>query len=185
MTERMKLKESNCPSCGKTLNAATVLGDDDTRPNPGEFTVCMYCGHIMAFADDLTVRELTADEMIEAAAHPGILEIQKARADLPPKEKIHTKDMLAAALKEVLLNSMAEKAAEGYYHDFLSPLPLPEIQLVNDLEKAAKIHPKRKEAIMALRSRVINGDFDANKEESDAWAASPEGQQAYRDLLRK
>jgi len=40
----------------------------------------MYCGHIMVFADDLTYREPTADEMVEIASDPSIIAIQKARA---------------------------------------------------------------------------------------------------------
>jgi len=38
-------------------------------------------------------------------------------------------------------------------------------------------------ALLGLRQRVIDGEFDASKAESDAWAASPEGRQAFRDLL--
>jgi hypothetical protein len=30
--------------------------------------------------------------------------------------------------------------------------------------------------------RVKDGDFDASKEESDAWAASPDGQETFRQL---
>ena len=78
---------------------------------------------------------------------------------------------------------MSNKAGEGYYHNFLSPLDLPEITLVNDLAKAAAECPDRAQSILALRKRVINGEFDANKEESDAWAESPEGQEAYRRLI--
>jgi hypothetical protein len=36
---------------------------------------------------------------------------------------------------------------------------------------------------MALRRRVINGDFDASKEESDEWAESPEGQDTFKKLI--
>jgi hypothetical protein len=49
--------------------------------------------------------------------------------------KLHTKDMLAEALREVGLDAMADKAATGYYHDYLSPLDLPEMVLVNQLLK--------------------------------------------------
>jgi hypothetical protein len=100
---------------------------------------------------------------------------------------MHTKDMLAQALREVGLHAMADKAATGYYHDYLSPLDLPEMQLVDDL--AFEVHFRtdnpNNEAIKALRQRVINGDFDANKEESDAWAASDEGQEAFRSLMKR
>lgn len=98
---------------------------------------------------------------------------------------MHTKDMLAAALREAGLDAMADKAATGYYHDFLSPLDLPEIQLVNDLGFAATTtHRHRQDAIMALRKRVIDGEFDASTEESDDWAASEDGQDAFHRLTR-
>jgi hypothetical protein len=98
---------------------------------------------------------------------------------------MHTKDMLAAALREAGLDAMADEAATGYYHDFLSPLDLPEIVLVNQLNIEAINHPDRQAAICALRQRVINGEFDASIEESDEWAASAEGQDDMRRLLRK
>lgn len=96
---------------------------------------------------------------------------------------MHTKDMLAAALRDVGLADMAERAATGFYHDYLSPLDTPEMQLVEDLAHMATIHQRKAGEIMALRRRVINGDFDASTEESDAWAASPEGQAAFRRLM--
>lgn len=98
---------------------------------------------------------------------------------------MHTKDMLAQALREVGLQGMAALAAQGYYHDFLSPLDLPEITLVENLAQAARDNPLQSDAILALRRRVIDGDFDASKEESDEWAASPEGQAAFRMLTKK
>lgn len=102
---------------------------------------------------------------------------------------MHTKDKLAAALREVGLSKMADKAATGYYHDFLSPLDLPEMQLMHDLALAAGDAAKADDAtrsrdIIALRDRVMNGDFDASAEESDEWAKSPEGQDAMRRLIR-
>ena len=101
---------------------------------------------------------------------------------------MHTKDKLAEALREVGLDAMADKAATGYYHDFLSPLDLPEIVLVNQLNIEAirqEANPDRQRAICELRDRVIHGDFDASAEESEAWAASSEGQDTMRRLLRE
>jgi hypothetical protein len=99
---------------------------------------------------------------------------------------MHTKDMLAQALRDVGLDEMAAQAETGYYHDYLSPLDLPEVVLVNQLNIEAiaqENDPDRQRAIMALRARVIDGDFDASQEESDAWANSPEGQAAFRKLI--
>jgi hypothetical protein len=99
---------------------------------------------------------------------------------------MHTKDKLAAALRAVGLNEMADQAATGYYHDFLSPLALPEIALVNGLNvEALKLPESERGPILDLRDRVINGDFDASEEEADAWASSQEGQDTFRSLIDK
>lgn len=78
-------------------------------------------------------------------------------------ERLHTKDVLAAELNKAGLGSMAMLAAQGYYHDFLSPLATPCLQLAADLKAAGT------PAALALLQRHMNGDFDASKEESDEW----------------
>jgi len=92
---------------------------------------------------------------------------------------IHTKDMLADAMRAADLPEMADKAATGYYHDFLSPLDFPEMQLCDDLAEV------KTPAAMALRVRVIDGEFDASIDESDEWAASPDGQETLGKLMPK
>jgi hypothetical protein len=101
---------------------------------------------------------------------------------------MHTKDILADELRKVGLTEMADRAAQGYYHDYLSPLAAPSITLANDLAEAAR---KSQDGgfsaidIIALRQRHLNGDFDASPEESDDWAESPEGQAAFQSLIGK
>ncbi len=86
-----------------------------------------------------------------------------------------TKEKLAIALEEERApKSMIQRAREGYYDDFLSPLAMPIHQLVSD---ARRYNLKR------IAKRAMNGDFDATKEESDAWAASEEGQQTLREFM--
>lgn len=92
---------------------------------------------------------------------------------------MHTKDKLAAALREIDLQEMADKAAAGYYDDFLSELALPTIELVNDLERVGT-GPARQ-----IRKRVIEGEFDSTAQEAEAWAESPEGQETLSQLLDK
>jgi hypothetical protein len=90
--------------------------------------------------------------------------------------KTHTKDILAQALRDAGLGDMSIKAAQGYYHDFLSPLATPELTLMAELAEVGT------PAAMALRKRVMNGDFDATKEESDEWAKSEAGQAIAKAL---
>ena len=129
------------------------IGLGGSTPNP--------CTPALVFARGASSRcERTADEKMK-------------------EEPMHTKDILAAELTKAGLHEMAAKAATGYYHDFLSPLPLPEMKLAADLAAAGT------SAALALRARHINGEFDASKEESDEWAKSEEGQTAFSHLIGK
>lgn len=99
----------------------------------------------------------------------------------------HTTVKLARALAEIpgMPPEMTKLAIDGYYHDYLSPLTFPEMQLVSDLQTLAKhptTGPEARRMLAVMINRVIDGDFDASKEESDAWAASPEGQDTFRQL---
>jgi hypothetical protein len=94
-----------------------------------------------------------------------------------------TYQLLAAELKGLGLDEMAAEAEKGMYHDYLSPHPTPAINLVRDLAVISTRYPEKATEIMALRRRVINGDFDASKEESDEWAESPEGQDTFKKLI--
>ena len=84
---------------------------------------------------------------------------------------MHTKDILATELEKARLPAMAAKAREGYYHDFLSPLATPCLQLAQDLAKVGT------PAAIALRIRHLNGEFDATAEESEDWKKSAEAQE--------
>lgn len=90
----------------------------------------------------------------------------------------HTKEILADELEKAGLTEMAAKARTGYYHDFLSPIDLPCLQLSQDLAAAGT------PAALALRSRHHNGEFDASAAESDAWAESDDGKDAIQQLLK-
>lgn len=83
---------------------------------------------------------------------------------------MHTKDYLAQELAKAGLGEMAAKAATGYYHDFLSPLDLPCIQLMTDLEAVGTPEAE------VLIDRHASGEFDASMEESNEWYHSAEGQ---------
>lgn len=72
---------------------------------------------------------------------------------------MRTKDILAAELRKIGLPGMADAAAEGFYHDFESPIATPAIQLANDLQKVGT--PEA----LALRRRHLNGEFDASHDE--------------------
>lgn len=97
----------------------------------------------------------------------------------PPEgtDTLHTTEKLALALEELddpRVKPLYWRARRGYYHDFLSPLAMPEMQLVQDL---------RELGLEQFAQRVINGEFDATKAESEAWGHSEEGKEAFASLV--
>lgn len=90
--------------------------------------------------------------------------------------EMHSSLRLVAALEEAGFGQLAKRARTHEFHDFLSPHALPQHELVAELRELPG------EKASALMVRVIEGDFDATKAESDEWANSPEGQAALDGL---
>lgn len=97
-------------------------------------------------------------------------------------EREHTTAKLARALEAIpgVPEDMIGRARDGFYHDYLSPLDTPEIQLVTDLRELASLPamPRNSRPLLrALAKAVIDGDYDASREEADEWARSAEGRE--------
>jgi hypothetical protein len=60
------------------LDAAASMSGEHS-PEPDDISICLYCGHLMAFDGDLKFRPLTDAEMVQVAGDPRILAIQRAR----------------------------------------------------------------------------------------------------------
>ena len=76
----VRTSSNTCLFCHKESDAATVVAvEGAVHPEPGDVTICMYCGHIMAFNESLQFRELNDDEIKDVAGDPRIVAISKAR----------------------------------------------------------------------------------------------------------
>lgn len=69
MTRRMTPRA--CLACGLHVDAVTAVAregkyKDEPKPSPGAFTLCIGCGHLMVFAEDMSLRNPTAAELVEA-----------------------------------------------------------------------------------------------------------------------
>ena len=85
-----------------------------------------------------------------------------------------TSDRLARHLEaEGLPADMVEKARQGYYDDFKSPLAMPQMQLLTDLRAHGRDD---------LTPAVIDGEWDSTPEESKEWAESFEGRSTMAEL---
>jgi hypothetical protein len=68
----------HCPGCGHKLDAVTAPFDAAARPSPDDRTVCLNCGYVMKFDDELRLIDLTVDETIEAHRNPEIQQMLRA-----------------------------------------------------------------------------------------------------------
>jgi hypothetical protein len=74
---------SKCLGCGTDLDDATAVSQplDKIMPKPGDYTVCLKCGHMMAFSETLTLREMTGEEMHKIAGDERLLIAQMIAAE--------------------------------------------------------------------------------------------------------
>ena len=79
------VKPSYCTVCKKILNGTSCV-DDEAKPGIGDFTICLYCGNVMAYDDDLLLRNLTNGEKIMVANDKTIQKLLR---------KIHTNPLFA------------------------------------------------------------------------------------------
>lgn len=56
-----RIKENNCRNCGHTLDACTAI-EDGATPSTGDISICLYCGELSAFTEDLTIRKVSKEE---------------------------------------------------------------------------------------------------------------------------
>jgi hypothetical protein len=69
-----RMRPQMCVECGLLFNASSpTFGKGMPLPKPGNVSLCLNCGHLSLFDDNLMLREPTADE----AAEPEIIELQR------------------------------------------------------------------------------------------------------------
>lgn len=72
-----KLKPQMCVECGLLFNAASPTRGPRNLPKPGNVSLCLNCGHLTLFDDNLMLREPTAEENAE----PEIIELRQRGRD--------------------------------------------------------------------------------------------------------
>lgn len=66
LTENVTVLEvTKCPVCDANLNAAAPA-EGENRPNPGDYSLCLYCGEYLRFTDELKLRSLTTADIVDA-----------------------------------------------------------------------------------------------------------------------
>jgi hypothetical protein len=67
-----RVTPSGCPRCKKTLDGATPMCRGDV-PEPGDYTVCAYCGVVLKWNSDMVLvlmneedfRQLSTEELVD------------------------------------------------------------------------------------------------------------------------
>jgi hypothetical protein len=99
-----------------------------------------------------------------------------------------TSQKLADTLRAAGFEDLAVRAEADEFHDYLSPHAMPEMMLDRELYALAfdatltDLTDQQRIAAQNIRARHHNGEFDADLKESDEWAASEAGQEAFRLL---
>jgi hypothetical protein len=84
MQRDVRVPASHCTNCNALLDGGTAVTESISKrtrklmPDPGDFTVCCYCGHLLVYADNLMVRDPTSEELDFIAGDRRVLAIQKA-----------------------------------------------------------------------------------------------------------
>jgi hypothetical protein len=63
MDARSGVKTTNCAACGYRMDAASVAMGEEARPAPGDFSLCLSCGHVMVFDHELEPVPMVAGEL--------------------------------------------------------------------------------------------------------------------------
>lgn len=74
----------NCLECHHLVDNATCFTNDGGKfPDPGDITICLYCGHIMAFSErgEGHLRPLNGQEMRDVAGDPHLLALMELRLE--------------------------------------------------------------------------------------------------------
>jgi hypothetical protein len=107
---------------------------------------------------------------------------EQRMAEMPdaPRLPQPSSEKLAQALEATPeLKELAARARRDEFHDFVGPHAMPQHTLVAELREVGG------PAAESIAQRVIQGEFDATKAESDAWMASPEGQATLAEMERR
>lgn len=71
-----------CKKCGHIGNAATCANKPGAVPKAGDLTICIRCGHVSAFREDRTLRELTEGEELHVSKIKAIDLLRKKINDI-------------------------------------------------------------------------------------------------------
>lgn len=73
------IPECNCPWCGKLFDRASHMMKKESRPKPGDFSVCINCSMVNRFGPDLRIERTSSDKEWSEQPEPLPSEIRALR----------------------------------------------------------------------------------------------------------
>ena len=70
-----------CSKCGYHVDSTTEAYGDG-KPNPGDISICLGCGHATLFDKDLNRREPTQEEALRISLIPEVMKAQLFRSSM-------------------------------------------------------------------------------------------------------
>lgn len=88
LSDTHRLSSHSCPRCGHTMDCASGLSGD-RPPGPGDISLCINCGGIALYTEDLQLREPTGGEEYEIRVSDSWPEIAHAIGLIQRLNKSH------------------------------------------------------------------------------------------------
>src|SRR5215469_15545406 len=76
-----------CLKCGYKMDA-TTHAYGNRRPHEGDISMCLFCGQLMLFNADLTLRLPTNEENRELRSNPDVIKADIVRASVMANKKL-------------------------------------------------------------------------------------------------
>ena len=73
------MPETRCLNCDEVIDVATEIAssDKDHKPVPGAMSLCLKCGYLAAFTEDMTLRELSPMERYFVSMDPRVIAVRQ------------------------------------------------------------------------------------------------------------
>jgi hypothetical protein len=86
-----RIPEQRCKRCQFKIDASTYAQQGDRIPEAGNVSICVACGYLQIFNDDLTLRDPTEQEREQLERNPNVIAAQLARAYAIDPDKLKGK----------------------------------------------------------------------------------------------
>jgi hypothetical protein len=82
-------KNHTCRHCGYVTDCVSYIMDEAVKPAPNDVNLCLKCGALYVFSEDLSLREPTLEELLKLKASDDWPEVERHRRAIEYIRKKH------------------------------------------------------------------------------------------------